>query len=198
MMGGRSDDGSPPTISSSFGDNNSNVVTNSSIEIPSNISTLSDATKNMTTTTTISATTAANVSRQDSRLHAPDASLPIIEQGMEPIIKTTQRLLGVRGSPPGTMVRLSENEIKLLCVRARNVIMNQPMLLELEAPIKLCGDVHGQYTDLLRLFEYGGYVILLYYLMTTFHCASDRFHIVSLSLFESLTLGYFDYSSLSF
>ena len=35
--------------------------------------------------------------------------------------------------------------------------MSQPVLLELEAPIKICGDVHGQYYDLLRILEFGGY-----------------------------------------
>lgn len=76
---------------------------------------------------------------------------------MEPVISVTQRLLGLRGSPPGTLASLAEHEIRMLCSVARPLLLEQPMLLELEAPMKICGDVHGQYTDLLRLFEYGGF-----------------------------------------
>ena len=54
-------------------------------------------------------------------------------------------------------VNLQEADIRGLCTAAREIFMNQPVLLELEAPIKICGDLHGQYFDLLRLFEYGGF-----------------------------------------
>ncbi|KZT01231.1 protein phosphatase type 1 [Laetiporus sulphureus 93-53] len=67
------------------------------------------------------------------------------------------RLLEVRGNRPGKPVQLQEYEIKYLCTKAREIFINQPILLELEAPIKICGDIHGQYYDLLRLFEYGGF-----------------------------------------
>jgi len=76
---------------------------------------------------------------------------------MEPIKTITEKLLGLRGSPPGTLVNLVEDDIRLLCTRSKPILMSQPMLVELEAPIKICGDVHGQFTDLLRLLEYGGF-----------------------------------------
>jgi len=90
-----------------------------------------------------------------------------------------EQLLSVRGARPGRQVNLTENEIKWLCIKSREIFIQQPVLLELEAPIKICGnifhliecyrylfatsefccsgDIHGQYYDLLRLFEYGGF-----------------------------------------
>eukprot|EP00928_Gymnodinium_smaydae_P035905 TRINITY_DN2517_c0_g1_i2.p1 TRINITY_DN2517_c0_g1~~TRINITY_DN2517_c0_g1_i2.p1 ORF type:complete len:350 (+),score=74.35 TRINITY_DN2517_c0_g1_i2:155-1204(+) len=46
--------------------------------------------------------------------------------------------------------------LKLLCTRAREIFAEQDMLLELEAPLHLCGDIHGQFHDLLRIFEHCG------------------------------------------
>ena len=90
-------------------------------------------------------------------LHHPAATPPQPNPSLAPVQSITQRLLSLRGSPPGTLASLSEAEIKLLCQRVKPVLLSEPMLLELEAPLKICGDVHGQYTDLLRLFEYGGF-----------------------------------------
>ncbi|KAH9568154.1 hypothetical protein CY35_03G063200 [Sphagnum magellanicum] len=67
------------------------------------------------------------------------------------------RLLDVRSGRPGKQVQLSEAEIRQLCLTSKDIFLAQPNLLELEAPIKICGDIHGQYSDLLRLFEYGGF-----------------------------------------
>ena len=49
------------------------------------------------------------------------------------------KLLEVRGSRPGKQVNLTEAEIRGLCTQAREIFMAQPVLLELEAPIKICG-----------------------------------------------------------
>lgn len=68
-----------------------------------------------------------------------------------------KNLLSVINSPPGSEVNLPEELIIKIVRAARDVFMQQPMLIEISAPINICGDTHGQYSDLLRLFELGGF-----------------------------------------
>ena len=76
------------------------------------------------------------------------------EQWLDGIISN---LISAKNTKAGTPVSLSANDCIQLCDQARNILLGQPMLLELGAPIKICGDIHGQFNDLLRLFEYGGF-----------------------------------------
>ena len=68
-----------------------------------------------------------------------------------------EKLLSVRGNKPGKQVDLKEDEIKFLIDKSLPIIKEQKMLVELEAPLHVCGDIHGQYYDLLRIFEHCGY-----------------------------------------
>jgi len=45
----------------------------------------------------------------------------------------------VRGAKPGKNVQLLDTEIRSLCMKSREIFLNQPVLLELEAPLKICG-----------------------------------------------------------
>lgn len=54
-------------------------------------------------------------------------------------------------------VCLKNAEITAICAAAREVLLSQPSLVELSPPVKIVGDVHGQYTDLIRMFEMCGF-----------------------------------------
>ena len=68
-----------------------------------------------------------------------------------------EKLLSVRGNKPGKQVDLKEEEIKYLIDKSLPLFKEAKMLIELEAPLRVCGDIHGQYYDLLRIFEHCGY-----------------------------------------
>ncbi|KAK5961234.1 serine/threonine-protein phosphatase PWA37_001765 [Arxiozyma heterogenica] len=61
-------------------------------------------------------------------------------------------------------VCLKNYEIAQICRMAREIFLSQPTLLELSPSVKIVGDVHGQYCDLLRLFSKCGFPPISNYL----------------------------------
>lgn len=87
-----------------------------------------------------------------------DAQMEISALKSVDLDEMIQRLLdaGYAGKVTKT-VCLKNAEITAICQAAKEVFLSQPALLELSPPVKIVGDVHGQYTDLLRMFEMCGF-----------------------------------------
>ena len=58
---------------------------------------------------------------------------------------------------PGSNMAMYADDLTFLIEQSAQIIAQQPAFLELEAPIQIVGDIHGQYTDLIRLFEHCGF-----------------------------------------
>jgi serine/threonine-protein phosphatase PP1 catalytic subunit len=61
-------------------------------------------------------------------------------------------------------VCLKDAEITTLCMAARDVFLAQRTLIELSPPVKIVGDAHGQYPNLIRIFEMRGFPLSSNYL----------------------------------
>ncbi|KAJ3213486.1 hypothetical protein HDU67_002820 [Dinochytrium kinnereticum] len=79
--------------------------------------------------------------KADDKLDVDD----VIERLLQSRNKTTKALC------------IKNHEILSLCHRARDVFMEQSILLELNPAVNIVGDIHGQFEDLLRLFDRCGY-----------------------------------------
>ena len=52
-------------------------------------------------------------------------------------------ICSVKGTRGGKTVLLTETEIRSLCVTTRELFRERPMLLQLQGPIKICGERNG-------------------------------------------------------
>ena len=52
--------------------------------------------------------------------------------------------------------QLNETTVKTLCEKAKEILINESNVQEVKCPVTVCGDVHGQFHDLIELFRIGG------------------------------------------
>jgi serine/threonine-protein phosphatase 4 catalytic subunit len=60
--------------------------------------------------------------------------------------------------------QLTESEVKQLCQKAKEILAVEANVQVISAPVTICGDIHGQFYDLLELFIVGGDCPLTNYL----------------------------------
>ncbi|KAJ3208122.1 hypothetical protein HDU82_002909 [Entophlyctis luteolus] len=100
------------------------------------------------------------------------------------------RLIEARNRKATKAFCLKNSVIISICQRVREVFMEQSVLLEIEAPVNLVGDVHGQFEDLLRIFDKVGYPPNANYLFLGDYVDRGKFSLETILLLFCYKLKY--------
>ena len=52
---------------------------------------------------------------------------------------------------------LAESVIEAICAKAKELLMKESNVVHIAAPVTVVGDIHGQFFDMLEIFQIGGF-----------------------------------------
>jgi serine/threonine-protein phosphatase PP1 catalytic subunit len=87
-------------------------------------------------------------------------------------------------------IKISENFVKMILTKVRSILMSQPFVLEINSPIKVCGDLHGQLYDLIYVFKKCGFVPNSKYLFLGDYVDRGKHGIETICLLFALKIKY--------
>jgi len=85
---------------------------------------------------------------------------------------------------------LGEREVEQLCTKAKEVLSRESNVQAIPAPVTLCGDLHGQFYDLVELFSVGGAVPDTNYLFMGDYIDRGYYSVETVTLLVCLKVRY--------
>lgn len=86
--------------------------------------------------------------------------------------------------------RVEEVTVRKLCDKAKEIIVKENNVTRVDSPVTICGDIHGQFYDLLELFKIGGKPPLVTYLFLGDYVDRGLYSIETFLLLLALKVRY--------
>ncbi|MBA0805752.1 hypothetical protein Gohar_005243 [Gossypium harknessii] len=87
---------------------------------------------------------------------------------------------------------LPEVEVKTLCEQARAILVEEWNVQPVKCPVTVCGDIHGQFHDLIELFRIGGNAPDTNYLFMGDYVDRGYYSVETVTLLVALKVRYRD------
>lgn len=92
------------------------------------------------------------IKTRNNQMMDENRNIPLHDEFLNKLLKPKDYI----NYPEGMRFIFTSQQIIALCDQAEDIIKKQPMILKFESPAMIFGDIHGQYSDLMRFFDLWG------------------------------------------